>query len=264
LDLVLISLRNGLSRLTAATAPGRAIKKDAVATAFLKAVELWPKANPSDLWWFLVYRAFCDPYNHPAQFARLNLDQSWKRTAGWALEEVLVRHYGPLRKHIQEARLTGRIEADKVDVLLTGDTGSGPRFFGVVHVKASFAERRTDDVPLSEALARAGYTSPLWTMDCKSSPATHPLNRGELGRAHGKRGAKRKTLRTKATSRDVSLITSAQNLVPMTSRQNDTYLSAISPIGMMPSRSSSLHDGKHFGKREQGCIGLLDGSQPLV
>jgi len=88
-----------------------------------------------------------------------------------------------------------RIEADKIDVLLTaGDSPTNGQFFGVVHVKASFAERRTDDVPMSIALTRAGYTSPLWTMDCKSTPGTHPYNRGELGAARGKRSAKRKDI----------------------------------------------------------------------
>ena len=86
------------------------------------------------------------------------------------------------------------MEADKVDVVLCGKESKQRRFFGVVHVKSSFAERRTDDVPMSHALGRAGYTSPLWTMDCKSGPSTQPVNRGELGRAHERRNAKRKDI----------------------------------------------------------------------
>jgi transcriptional regulator with XRE-family HTH domain len=204
-------LRDNLSTLANTDAgQSAAIKSDAVAKAFLKGVQVWPAANPSDLWWFLVYRAYCDPYNHPAQFARLNFDQSWKRTGGWALEEVLVRHYGYfLKKHgvnlliaagstkqkiVDSLQLSDRIEADKIDVVLSGDTRQGPRFFGVVHVKASFAERRTDDVPLSIALIKGGYTSPLWTMDCKSMPGTDPINRGELGAVEGKRSAKRRDI----------------------------------------------------------------------
>lgn len=85
-----------MARLAVAeTGVSEALKTDSVASTFLKAVEVWPDANPSDLWWFVIYRAYCDPYNHPAQFARLDFTQSWKRTGGWALEEVLVRHYGP-------------------------------------------------------------------------------------------------------------------------------------------------------------------------
>lgn len=208
---VIKTLRDGLARLMVADqAQSEAIKTESVARTFLAAVERWPHANPSDLWWFLVYRAYCDPFNHPASYARLDFTQSWKRTGGWALEEILVRHYGPFLKEnginlfiadgatktriVEDLDVEDRIEADKIDIVLTGDTEQGPRFFGVVHVKASFAERRTDDVPMSIALKRAGYTSPLWTMDCKSTPAARPVNRGELGDATGRRSAKRKDI----------------------------------------------------------------------
>jgi transcriptional regulator with XRE-family HTH domain len=171
---VIKSLRDGLARLVSTgDQQSEAIKTDSVARSFLAAVSRWPHANPSDLWWFVVYRAYCDPYNHPARYARLDFTQSWKRTGGWALEEVLVRHYGPFLKSqgvnlliadgvakqrlVDGLHLEDRIEADKIDVVLTGDTRRGEGFLGVVHVKASFAERRTDDVPLSRALLRGGY-----------------------------------------------------------------------------------------------------------
>jgi len=140
----------------------------------------------------------------------LAFEQSWKRTGGWALEVILVRHYAPfLKQHginlfiadsrakqvlIDGLEIATRIEADKIDVVLTGDVKGAQKFFGVVHVKASFAERRTDDVPMSEALTKAGYVSPLWTMDCKSMPGQTPINRGELGNATGERSAKRKDI----------------------------------------------------------------------
>lgn len=197
---VILTLRNGLaqlSNLNVSEDQEKAIKTESVASTFLKAVELWPTANPSDLWWFVVYRAYCDPYNHPAEHSRLDFTQSWKRTGGWALERILQRHYGPiLAKHginlsiadgVRKTRLLAglkvghRLEADKVDVLLSVGDGTNEKLIGVVHVKASFAERRTDDVPMSHALVRAGYISPLWTMDCKSMPSARPQNKGELG-----------------------------------------------------------------------------------
>ncbi len=206
---VLKRLRDGLSLLTHTKGElSQSLKADAVAQAFLEAVRVWPHANPSDLWWFIVYRAYCDPYNHPASWARLNLDQSWKRTGGWALEKVLVSHYGNFlqqhgikvlivdsatkRRIIKDIKVRERLEADKIDVVLLG--GEEERFFGVVHVKASFAERRTDDVPMSAALSRAGYTSPLWTMDCKSTPRENPFNKGELGINSGPISAKRRDI----------------------------------------------------------------------
>lgn len=210
---VLQELQRGLARLVHRRDDvGNAIQTDSVARTFLRAVRTWPHANPSDLWWFLVYRGYCDPFNHPASNARRDFGQSWKRTAGWALEEVLVRHYGPYLKSrgvnlfiasgprklnlLRQLRVEGRVEADKVDVLLTGAIARKELCFGVVHVKASFAERRTDDQPLSQALIRAGYASPLWTMDCKSTPSAEPLNRGELGAASdaNARSAKRKDI----------------------------------------------------------------------
>lgn len=214
-DDVLKTLRNELAKLASPEpGAGEAIKTDAVAKSFLRATTLWPHANPSDLWWFVIYRAYCDPFNHPARFARLDFTQSWKRTGGWALEEVLVRHYGPhllkqgirlfiassdVKERLLKSVLADdRLEPDKADVLITGLDGNKEVFLGVVHVKASFAERRTDDVPMSRALINAGYVSPLWTMDCKGSPSATPNNRGELGTAlvagDDQRSAKRKDI----------------------------------------------------------------------
>lgn len=217
---VILTLRNGLAQLSRLNVSdgndqAKAIKTESVASTFLKAVELWPNANPSDLWWFLVYRAYCDQYNHPSEHSRLDFTQSWKRTGGWALERILERHYGPaLASHginlviadgVRKTRLleginiAHRLEADKMDVLLTVGNGATEKLIGVVHVKASFAERRTDDVPMSQALVEAGYISPLWTMDCKSTPSVRPSNRGELGSVHSGQGtdgrsAKRKDI----------------------------------------------------------------------
>ena len=163
---------------------------------------------------FVVSRSYYDPFNHPADYARLNLDQSWKRTGGWALEEIFVRHYGAFlhergvkmyiapadekRRILARLKVADRLEADKVDVMLSGTVAGRDEFFGVCHVKASIAERRTDDVPLSRALIKAGYTSPFLTMDCKSGPSESPVNRGELGSVlRGKtdeRSAKRKDI----------------------------------------------------------------------
>jgi len=213
---VVLALRNGLARLSDLTfseEQAETIKTESVANAFLSAVALWPDANPSDLWWFLIYRAYCDQYNHPSKYFRLDFTQSWKRTGGWALERILERHYGPaLALHginlvIADARrkarlLSGmnvghRLEADKIDVLLTVGSGTTEQLIGVVHVKASFAERRTDDVPMSQALVDAGYISPLWTMDCKSKPATRPANRGELGVVFSGQGADERSAKRK-------------------------------------------------------------------
>ncbi len=236
-EVIIKTLRDGLASLAAGTTnggQGEAIKTESVVRAFITAVQLWPHANASDIWGFILSRAYCDPYNHPAQFARLDFAQSWKRTGGWALEEILVRHYGPfLKQHgvnlfiadgvtkqrlVQNFVLTDRVVADKVDVLLTGDTSSDQTVFGVVHVKASIAERRTDDEPLSAALTKAGYTSPLWTMDCKSMPGSHPRNRGELGKAEGKISDKRGDIEVKGSF--TGCFSYNKNTIPTSEKSN--------------------------------------------
>lgn len=188
LDDVLNVLKDGLS------IPNR--RTDGVADAFLRAVRIWPDANPSDLWTFVIHRAYCDRANHPAANARLNLEQSWKRTSGWALERVLIEHYQSflalrgvtikIGNKAEKSTLLNQIDdprivPDKADILLTHGLDGTEQLLGVVHVKASIAERRTDDVPMSRALMEAGYLSVFWTMDSKSFPGTRPVNRGEFG-----------------------------------------------------------------------------------
>ena len=173
-------------------------RSDVVAKAFLQAVRTWPDANPSDLWTFIINRAYCDRSNHPESNARLNLEQSWKRTSGWALEKSITVHYGSFllangiyakpRSKSEKAALLGdigdsRIVPDKADIMLTFDCENEEQLLGVVHVKASIAERRTDDVPMSQALLEAGYLSVFWTMDSKSFPSARPVNLGEFGSA---------------------------------------------------------------------------------
>ena len=197
-DILKVGLASGKSR------------SDTVAETFLGAVRTWPNANPSDLWTFLINRAYCDRSNHPAANQRLNLEQSWKRTSGWALERVLVQHYGAfLSRNGMTIKISGRSEKisllsaiddprivpDKADVLISYNHDNAERLLGVIHVKASIAERRTDDVPMSQALIEAGYLSVFWTMDSKSFPSPNPVNRGEFGdTASGSMSDKRRDL----------------------------------------------------------------------
>ena len=200
-DQVLNTLKRGLASTKS--------NANAVADAFLMAATLWPDANPSDIWTFLISRIYCAPSSHPAAKARLNLEQSWKRTSGWALERVLVRHYGQVLgrdgvsieisdRAKKEALLSvvddPRLVPDKADALLTYEADSEEKLLGVIHVKASIAERRTDDVPMSQALIEAGFLSILWTMDSKSFPSTKPFNRGEFGDPDRKTSDKRRDI----------------------------------------------------------------------
>ncbi|NWN87282.1 MAG: helix-turn-helix transcriptional regulator [Micrococcaceae bacterium] len=186
---ILLTLRDELATASAS---------EAIVFSFLKAVELWPHLNPSDLWYFFISRAYQDDFNHPASSAGKDWSQSWKRAGGWSLEAIFLEHYNPFlkqhgielqmpdpalkREYLDQMDILGHAGVEKADVIVVGETDTGEKVaYGVVHVKASFAERRTDDVPLSRELIQGNYASPLVTMDCKATPAARPFNKGELG-----------------------------------------------------------------------------------
>lgn len=161
----------------------------AVASAFVYATMLCPKANPSDLWHHVIYRHLLTAHGWS--------DQRWKRIAGFALERALVEIYEPrLLPRIRMKALSDReanerlhrlgiheIRASKLDLFLEGYDGVEWITFGAAHVKTSIAERIQDDVPASQALMRKGLLSVVLTMDVKSFPPPHGdcINYGELG-----------------------------------------------------------------------------------
>jgi hypothetical protein len=172
---------------------GKALEREelayvAVSAAMRQAVERCPGANPADLWVHLIYHQF----RH--RFARS--DQSWKRVSGQALEHLLASVYQPrLTLHGITLRPSTRADAiafglvkrglgsAKTDLVLEGSHAGELYRFGVVHCKASIAERLTDDVPVSKALMRKGIWSAIATMDAKMFPPPHGdgVVNGELG-----------------------------------------------------------------------------------
>lgn len=191
-DILLSEFRTNINR-------NKSKKADAVANTFLKAIELWPHINASDIWLFIVSRIFQDPYNHPVTEINRDFAQSWKRTGGWALEEIFVKYYkNELSKHgilieifqkknktelLNKLKLNYAVQANKADVLLVNTKNGRYDCIGVVHVKASIAERRQNDQNFSKALKDKNFFSPFMTMDSKSFPSKFPVNRGELGAA---------------------------------------------------------------------------------
>jgi transcriptional regulator with XRE-family HTH domain len=189
-DILLSEFRNHINKKDSK-------KADAVSNTFLKAIQLWPHVNPSDIWLFIVSRIFQDPYNHPVSQINRDFAQSWKRTGGWALEEIFVKYYKTeLAKHdilidifqkknktdlLSKLKLNYSVQANKADVLLVNIKNGRYDCIGVVHVKASIAERRQNDQNFSQALKDKNFFSPFMTMDCKSFPSKKPTNRGELG-----------------------------------------------------------------------------------
>jgi hypothetical protein len=171
--------------------------REAICEAFLYALNSCPGANASDLWHHVVYRLYCKIL---PEFRQQDPNQSWVRASGDALEIALEKIYSPvLAPHnitiaalisranakavLKEIGLENKVGDSKLDMVLrVRVTEHLWPVFGGVHVKASLAERVSDDVPCSRAMMHAGYFSPLWTLDIKSFPPPGDLiNRGELG-----------------------------------------------------------------------------------
>lgn len=172
--------------------------RDVICEAFLWLLQACPGANASDLWHHIVYRLYCQllPRYRPQ-----DPNQSWVRASGDALELSVERLYAPVlaleririqaligraakRSVLEEMNLGEEVGDSKLDVALRLETGRDHwQIFGGVHVKASLAERVSDDVPASRSMMRRGLFSPLWTLDVKSFPPPHGdlINRGELG-----------------------------------------------------------------------------------
>jgi BsaWI restriction endonuclease type 2 len=172
--------------------------RDAISKAFEYVLAQCPKANASDLWHHVVYRQYgmILPRYRPQ-----DPKQSWVRAGGDALEMTLERLYAPvLAPHgirikmllnakekwnaLAEMGIQGSVGAAKLDMTLHIAVEQNLwKIIGGVHVKASLAERVSDDIPASRAMMAAGYFSPLWTLDVKSFPPPRGdlINRGEFG-----------------------------------------------------------------------------------
>lgn len=171
--------------------------REAICETFLYALENCPGANPSDLWHHVVYRLYCEIL---PEFRHQDPNQSWVRASGDALEIALERVYSAVldphnititalisrqraKAVLKEIGLENKVGDSKLDMVLRVRVDEEAwAVFGGVHVKASLAERVSDDVPCSRAMMAAGYFSPLWTLDVKSFPPPGDLvNRGEMG-----------------------------------------------------------------------------------
>lgn len=168
--------------------------RDAIFKALNIAIYNFPNVNPSDLYHHIVYRLYLREYT------KTQADRSWVRAGGEALELFLQEHYNRIlrgkgiwlqwlsndklkKAALAEMGITSEVGGSKLDIALYGFIDNQPRIFGGIHVKASLAERVTDDVPCSLIMMRQGMASYLLTLDAKSYPPPNGdlVNRGELG-----------------------------------------------------------------------------------
>jgi hypothetical protein len=188
---------NKVGKILKRALAGSGKNRDAILEAFLHALRMCPTANASDVWHHVVYRQYCEIL---VRAKGGDPKQSWVRAGGEALELTVEKWYTPvLEPHgiriqaliggrvkmqaLQEMGIAKVVGAGKLDVVLRRRRGNGWDIFGGVHVKASLAERVSDDVPASRAMMGKALLSPLWTLDVKSFPPPHGdlVNRGELG-----------------------------------------------------------------------------------
>jgi len=168
--------------------------RDAIILALKLCFEQHPTVNPSDLYHQVVYRLYLREYY------RTTPEQSWVRAGGEAIQLFCCERYNAILKPygiavlwlsnetlsvkaLNEMGLYGKVGNSKLDLALYGTLNNQPVLFGGIHVKASLAERVTDDIPCSEAMMEAGYLSCLFTFDAKSFPPPKGdlVNRGEFG-----------------------------------------------------------------------------------
>jgi transcriptional regulator with XRE-family HTH domain len=174
---------------------GLEMNRKVIAECLLFAIETMPRCNPSDVYHHVVYRLFLREYY------KSDPNQSWARAGGEAVELFIEKKYkkilaargivikaliGKDNKHaaISEMGLTSEVSSSKLDVGLWGRLADGSEvIFGGIHVKASMAERVSDDIPASRAMMAKGFASILFTFDAKSfpPPGGDLVNRGEFG-----------------------------------------------------------------------------------
>lgn len=190
-----LALEAEISTIYNALNNGRGGKnRQAILLALTTAIERFPYANPSDIYHHIVYRLYLRDYN------KTQADRSWVRAGGEAFELFLEAHYNSIltpygislkwlsnddlkSSALTEMGIEKEVGGSKLDIALYGTDKGRQIIFGGIHVKASLAERVSDDVPCSEAMMRKGLSSYLVTFDAKSfpPPAGDLINRGELG-----------------------------------------------------------------------------------
>ncbi|SMP46260.1 BsaWI family type II restriction enzyme [Noviherbaspirillum suwonense] len=168
--------------------------REVIAYALQGAISSHPDVNPSDIYHHIIYRLYLREYN------RTQADRSWVRAGGEAIELFLEKHYNSvLQNHgiclvwlssdpkrasaLSEMGIQDMVGESKLDIALYGRLEDELVLFGGIHVKASLAERVTDDVPCSRAMMEKGYASYLLTFDAKSypPPTGDLVNYGEFG-----------------------------------------------------------------------------------
>lgn len=161
---------------------------EAVAQTFGWAVEEFPYANPSDVWYHGMYRQFVGESSNQSALQR------WRAVSGDAFEKFVLAYYGarlppyismvsvsdPLVKE-QFERLGGtEFSADDIaDIALVGEYDGEYQVFGGVNCLTSFKGRLEEYAEGATILQNNGLFAPVITLDVYTNDNSIE-NRGEL------------------------------------------------------------------------------------
>jgi len=166
-----------------------AYQKHAIAETFLWAMDEFPYANPSDIWYHGIYRQFIGD-NADDESAL----QAWRAISGDAFEIVVAQYYASrlpeyvslykttdptVREQFERLGGTELSAGDIADIAIVGEFHGKKQVFGGINVLTSFKGRLGEYRDGAEVLQENGLLAPVITLDVYTNDNSIE-NRGEL------------------------------------------------------------------------------------
>lgn len=197
----------------------------AIRETFNWAVEAFPYANPSDIWYHGIYRQFIN--NRSNKQSAL---QAWRAVSGAAFESFVRQYYSyrlpdylslvPINDPDVTAlfdRLGGteHTATDIADIAIVGEFNDEERVFGGINCLTSFKGRLGKYTDGAEILQDHGLFAPVISLDVYTNDASID-NHGELSTEHSRRKPARLVEEDQAFSNVYSFNSRTDETNPMT------------------------------------------------
>lgn len=164
-------------------------QRHAISETFLWAIEEFPYANPSDIWYHGIYRQFIgDDADDESEL------QAWRAVSGEAFENFVATYYSArlpefitlykttdptVREQFERLGGTELSAADIADIALVGEFKGEKQVFGGINCLTSFKGRLGEYTDGAEVLQENGLMAPVVTLDVYTNDNSIE-NRGEL------------------------------------------------------------------------------------